>query len=161
MNQIKLVIFLIISLSGENSINLNAQETVESISFTRFYNDKQLVIKLTKDTCFFTDNIDRNYYKTQKTYTIYEYRDWEDFKIKCALFIDKCKPVNNIPVLYPRTSKDTVVSELYIETPGKIYFYSWTYSNEVVKPYLKPIDYFNECFSDDEQLCKIYRRLLK
>lgn len=157
----RLLILSLLTLLANNSTKLYAQDSVVSIHFTRYYNDMQFVIVLKNDTCYHIDNIDRKYYFSQKSLTINEFRDWADFKNKCDKFIGKCSFIDSIPTLYPKFSKDTVVSELYIKTKDKIYFFKWTFSNETVKPYFKLNDYLEQCFYNDELLCKIYSRLIK
>ena len=144
-----------------NLRNTYSQDSIKSIHFTRYCNDNQLILKLTRDTCYFSDNIGRTDYKDQKTLTINEYRDWNQFLENCGKFIVKCKPVSELPDIKRKTSIDTIYSELYIETENKIYSYRWFFYDEKLKSNFQINDYFDNCFSDEVLLCEIYNRLIK
>ena len=154
-NTFWLFFFLVIS-----PLNLIAQGSIESIHFTRFYNGKQFVRKITNDTCYATDNIDRQSFRTQKVLTSNQFRDWENIKRLCLELTKKSKLVKSIPILYPRDLKDTVVTEIYIKMKDKIYYYKEEKSIDEI-PYNFDIkDNHREfCLSDNELFCKLYHRL--
>jgi hypothetical protein len=138
-----------------------AQDSLESIHFTRFYNGVQFVRKLTNDTCYATDNIDRGSFRTQKVLTSKQFKDWANIKTQCLELTKKSKQVKSIPILYPRDLKGSVVTEIYIKVKDKIYYYKEEKSAEEI-PYNFDIkDNHREfCLSDDELFCKLYHRLL-
>lgn len=157
----KYTIYFLFFLLINNSINSNAQNTIQSVHFTRFYNGLQYVIKVTNDTCYATDNIGRTSFRTQKVLTSNQFRDWENIKSQCLQFIKNCRIVESIPTLYPREERNTVVTEIYIKLNNKIYLYKEEIFEDKIPYNFKINDNDREfCLSANELFCKLYYRLL-
>jgi hypothetical protein len=139
---------------------VHGQSDITRVDFTRFANNQQIVITITTDSVFVSDNIRRTSFRAQGVLRKNQYQDWKDFSVKLEKAIVKFKKVKCVPQLYD-TSANTIETRIYITKGKNVYEYSWS---EKILPTDDVTDshfIFDNCFLKDEDICWIYIRLIK